>query len=196
MSELVNYTGNEISNGLEDLLTSVKNAITTYCPYVDDRVDLCTNGLAPTFGIRFGVVNGRTDINYIVRIPELEHGPITRVNVQAPDYAMMDHVITFDELSKIIDFVLEDHKAFECLAYRTYPGLMFPYQLHMNFDINWPDSEGPKIYCGEMNIQLEFQDPNLLKEFLGQIVEKYKDKVYTLILNNQVIRRDKKESDE
>jgi hypothetical protein len=191
MSELINYTGNSISSENEDFVTYVKNMILSHFPYVNDRVDLlCCNAKAPEFGIDILTSENGSSVKYMVRVPELENENISKVRVQAPDFAELNHIITFDEISKIADFILEDHTFFNNISFQTYPHSVYPYRINMVFMVEWPDIEGNKIPCGDMNIELWFRNPNMAAGFLRQIVDKYKGQAKTLILNNKVITKE------
>ena len=91
-----------------------------------------------------------------------------------PEREDLNRLITFDEVSKVMDFVLEDHRYFKKIEFTETNSRFQPYQIEMDFIINWPDNEGKKLYCGDMGVELSFADGNMANEFYEQILKKYR----------------------
>jgi hypothetical protein len=178
MGELIKTNDNNIDAPLDDLITCVRRTILEYCPYTHDRTDLAANNNAPEFKISISNSPTKTRILYMNRVfPVDKLSYVDHIMSSVPEREDLNRLITFDEVSKIIDFILEDHKHFEKVEFEEMNSRFQPYQINMNFIIEWPDTEGKKLYCGDMGVELSFADGNMANEFYEQILKKFKPRL-------------------
>ncbi len=175
MEELVNNQSN-LDMPLEDLKDYVKRIISSYCPYVKDRVNLIDDPKAPEFDIHISCASVKTSILFLAKIDlpnKLSY--LGTVKASIPERAMLDHPITFDELSEIIDFVHEDHNELDKLNfYKLDERSICPYEIDMVFNVIWPDFEGEKLYCRDIGINVRLRDGELANSLNQKLQEKYK----------------------
>lgn len=186
MGELIKTNDNNIDAPLDDLITCVKRTILSYFPYTHDRTDLVANGNAPELKIIISNSPTNTCILYSTRrFPENKPSYVDYIMATVPEREILNRFITYEETEEIIDFIIKDHKYFEEISFKENYSKYRPYEMSLKFKIHWPDSEGPKLYCGNIGIELDFCDRDVAYEYHERILKKFKPRLTYKYVNKR-----------
>lgn len=143
----------------EDLATFVKSTIFKYCPYIDDRLSILGNAKCPEIDIEININNNETQVMFLFGNANFKQS--------IPERVIIPYVIEFDEIRKIIDFILSDHEFIKNI--NLYNNLF-----ELNFAINWTDESVKGINCGDIGLHLKFNNSvELEKQYLYLLFQEY-----------------------
>ena len=120
----------------QDLISYVKSVLLKYCPYVEDRLSILSNGKSPQLDVVLNICNNETQIMFMFGNNSFKGS--------VPERTTFSYIIDFEEISEIIDFLLEDHE-------RSVKG----------------------INCGDIELNLNFENLELKKNYLYFIFQRY-----------------------
>ena len=143
----------------EDLFAYVKSIILTYCPYSNDRLSILGNIKSPEIDIEVNIRDNQTQVMFLFGNNSFKQS--------IPEQIIIPYIIEFDEISEIIDFVLEDHEYIQNIN-------LYNNSIGLNFAINWTDKSIQGIDCGDIGLNLKFNNNiELKKQYLYLLFQKY-----------------------
>lgn len=142
----------------DNLILFIKNIILKYCPYVENRISILGKAKAPQFDINIDIKNEETQIMFLFGNNNFKQSIDEKVEIS--------RIITFNEIKDIIDYILSDHEIVKELY-------IYNNELNLNFAINWTDENLKGINCGDIAIQIRFNDSNLEKDYLYLLFKTY-----------------------
>ena len=148
----------EIIKQKDDIVLYVKSVIFKYCPYVDDRISILENANSPQMDIEININNNQSQVRFLFGNKNFKQGIEEQLNIP--------YVIEFEETSEIIDFILKDHEFIKNinLCNNTF---------ELNFAINWTNKSIKGINCGDIGLNLIFNNIELGKKYLYLLFQKY-----------------------
>ena len=159
----------------ESLVAYVKNIIFKYCPYVDDRLYILGNAMSPQIDIEINISDNETQVMFLFGNSNFKQSVSEQV--------IMPYVIEFVEISKLIDFILVDHEFIKNIN-------LYNNSIGLNFAINWTDESIKGINCGDIGLNLNFNNNvELKKQYLYLLFQKY----YTFLEQTPSFKRIKNE---
>lgn len=151
MSSIVKYES--------DLVASIKSVIFKYCPYIEDRLYILGNDKSPEIDIDINFYDNETLIMFLVGDSNLKKSVNERLIIPS--------VVEFEKVSKIIDLILEDHEFIKNIN-------LYNDSIDLKFSINWTDKSTRGIDCGDMGLNLKFNNNiELKKQYLYFLFQKY-----------------------
>lgn len=142
----------------EDLFAYVKSIILTYCPYSNDRLSILGNIKSPEIDIEVNIRDNQTQVMFLFGNNSFKQS--------IPEQIIIPYIIEFDEISEIIDFILEDHEYIQNIN-------LYNNSIGLNFAINWTDKSIKGISCGNVGLNLKFNNNELEKQYLYLLFQKY-----------------------
>ena len=142
----------------EDLFVYVKNTILTYCPYSDDRLSILGNAKSPEIDIEVNIRDNQTQVMFLFGNNSFKQS--------IPEQIIIPYIIEFDEISEIIDFILKDHEYIQNIN-------LYNNSIGLSFAINWTDKSIKGISCGNIGLNLKFNNNELEKQYLYLLFQKY-----------------------
>lgn len=142
----------------EDLFTYVKSIILTYCPYSDDRLSILGNAKSPEIDIEVNIRDNQTQVMFLFGNNSFKQS--------IPEQIIIPYIIEFDEISEIIDFILKDHEHIQNIN-------LYNNSIGLNFIINWTDESIKGISCGNIGLNMKFNNIELEKQYLYLLFQKY-----------------------
>ena len=142
----------------DNLILFIKNIILKYCPYVENRISILGKAKAQQFDINIDIKNEETQIMFLFGNNNFKQSIDEKVEIS--------RIITFNEIKDIIDYILSDHEIIKELH-------IYNNELNLNFAINWTDENLKGINCGDITIQIKFNDSNLEKNYLYLLFKTY-----------------------
>ena len=158
----------------QDLISYIKSIILKYCPYVEDRLSILGNGKSPQLDIVLNICNNETQIMFMFGNNSFK--------TSVPERATVSYIIAPEEISKIIDFILEDHEFIKNIN-------IYNLKFDLKFAINWTDKSVKGINCSDIGLDLNFDNLELKKNYLYFIFQKY----YTQLEPSPTFKAMKKE---
>lgn len=142
----------------KDLFVYVKSIILTYCPYTDNRLSILGNANSPEIDIEVNIRDNQTQVMFLFGNHSFKQG--------IPEQIIIPYIIEFDEISEIIDFILGDHEYIQNIN-------LYNNSIGLNFAINWTDESTKGISCGNIGLNLKFNNIELEKQYLYLLFQKY-----------------------
>ena len=158
----------------EDLFVYVKNIILTYCPYSDDRLSILGNAKSPEIDIEVNIRDNQTQVMFLFGNNSFKQS--------IPEQIIIPYIIEFYEISEIIDFILKDHEYIQNIN-------LYNNSIGLSFAINWTDKSIKGISCGNIGLNLKFNNIELEKQYLYLLFQKY----YVLLEKTPSFKRIKNE---
>lgn len=158
----------------EDLFVYVKNIILTYCPYSGDRLSILGNAKSPEIDIEVNIRDNQTQVMFLFGNNSFKQS--------IPEQIIIPYIIEFDEISEIIDFILKDHEYIQNIN-------LYNNSIGLSFAINWTDKSIKGISCGNIELNLKFNNIELEKQYLYLLFKKY----YVLLEKTPSFKRIKNE---
>lgn len=158
----------------EDLFVYVKSIILTYCPYTDNRLSILDNANSPEIDIEVNIRDNQTQVMFLFGNQSFKQGITEQI--------IITYIIEFDEISEIIDFILGDHEYIQNIN-------LYNNSIGLNFAINWTDESIKGISCGNIGLNLKFNNIELEKQYLYLLFQKY----YVLLEKTPSFKRIKNE---
>jgi len=158
----------------EDLFVYVKNIILTYCPYSGDRLFILGNAKSPEIDIEVNIRDNQTQVMFMFGNNSFKQS--------IPEQIIIPYIIEFDEISEIIDFILKDHEYIQNIN-------LYNNSIGLSFAINWTDKSIKGISCGNIGLNLKFNNIELEKQYLYLLFKKY----YVLLEKTPSFKRIKNE---
>ena len=159
----------------EDLFVYVKNIILTYCPYSDDRLSILENANSPQMDIEINISNNQSQVRFLFGNKNFKQGIEEQLNIS--------YIIDFETIEEIINFILEDH---EFIKYIN----LYNNTIELNFAINWTDKSIKGINCGDIGLNLIFNNNiELGNKYLYLLFQKY----YTILKHTPSFKKLKNE---
>ena len=148
---------NIIKHG-EDLISYVKSIILKCCPYVDDRLFILNNAKSSEIDIEVNIRDNQTQVIFLFGNNSFKQS--------VPEQIIIPCIIEFAEISEIIDFILEDHEYIQNIN-------LYNNSIGLNFAINWTNESVKGISCGNIRLNLKFNNIELEKQYLYMLFQKY-----------------------
>lgn len=142
----------------EDLFVYVKSIILTYCPYTDNRLSILGNANSPEIDIEVNIRDNQTQVMFLFGNHSFKQS--------IPEQIIIPYIMEFDEISEIIDFILGDHEYIQNIN-------LYNNSIGLNFAINWTDESIKGISCGNIGLNLKFNNIELEKQYLYLLFQKY-----------------------
>ena len=158
----------------QDFISYIKSIILKYCPYVEDRLSILGNAKSPQLDIILNICNNETQIMFMFGNNSFKGS--------VPERATVSYIIDFEEISEIIDFLLEDHEFIKDINFSNL-------KLDLKFAINWTDKSVKGINCSDIGLNLNFDTLELKKNYLYFIFQRY----YTQLEQSPTFKTMKKE---
>ena len=150
---------NSIIKDNKDLISSIKSIIFKYCPYIDDRLYILGNAKSPEIDIDINFYVNETLIMFLVGNSNFKQSIDERL--------ISSCVVEFEDVGKIIDFILEDHEIIRDIN-------LYNDSIGIKFAINWTDKTTKGINCGDIGLNLKFDNNiELKKQYLYMLFQKY-----------------------
>ena len=141
----------------EDLIPYITNVILKYCPYLDDRLLILGNAKAPQLDIEINI-NNNSQILILFGNDSFKSS--------VPERTTVSYTISFEEIGRIIDFILEDHEVIRSIN-------IFGNRFDLKFAINWTDKSIKGINCGDIGLNLKFDSIDLERQYLYLLFQRY-----------------------
>ena len=158
----------------ENLVTYVKSVIFKYCPYVQDRICILENSESPEFDIEVNIRDNQTQVMFMFGNNNFKQGISEQI--------IIPYVIEFTEISEIIDFILGDHEFIKNIN-------LYNNSFGLKFAINWTEQSMKGINCGDIGLNLTFNNIDLEKQYLYLLFQKY----YSVLEHTPSFKRIKNE---
>ena len=164
----------------EDSITDwIKKVILKYCPIVEDRLFITDDARkTPELEINIDIDKSKTSISFLFGKQSLKYSLVERANLNNP--------IDINEITSLIDFILDDHEWISYLALNNN-------KLSMGFSINWSEKALQGITCGNITLNISFNNIEIAKEYITEIVQKYKNNITNsstnIIINNKKVKQ-------
>ncbi len=142
----------------EDLLLFVKSVILRYCPNEEDR---WSDSHINLLDININIGNN-SQIMFLFGDKNFKESLSERVKT--------DHIIGFEDIGKIIDFILSDHEIISGMGY-----IDSLCEVNLTFDINWSRENLSGISCGTICLKLTFASMELGRKYFYLLIQKYYD---------------------
>ena len=142
----------------QDLISYVKSVLLKYCPYVEDRLSILSNGKSPQLDVVLNICNNETQIMFMFGNNSFKGS--------VPERTTFSYIIDFEEISEIIDFLLEDHEFIKDINFSNL-------EIDLKFAINWTERSVKGINCGDIELNLNFENLELKKNYLYFIFQRY-----------------------
>lgn len=142
----------------EDLSILIKNIILKYCPYKENRLYLLGNANSPEIDINIELYENETLIMFLVG--NYNH------KKSIPQQIIIPGILEFEEASKIIDLILLDHEVIRNIN-------LYKDSIDIKFSINWTDKNFSGIDCGDISLNLKFNNIELKKQYLYLLFQRY-----------------------
>ena len=150
MSNIIKYD--------EDLISYIRNVILKYCPYIDNRLSILGNAMAPQLDIEININDNDSQIMFLFGNANFKSS--------IPERSTACYTISFEEIGDIIDFILEDHEVIKSVNF-------FSNKISLGFAINWTDKSIKGINCGDIDLNLNFENMKLKKQYLYLLFQRY-----------------------
>ena len=147
-----------IINQREELISYIKTIILKYCPYTDNRLSILGNSKSPELDIELDICNDKSHLMFIFG----NHN----YKASIPEKVETSHIISFEELCDVIDYLLKDHEMIKELNY-DYK------RIDLKFAINWTDQSIKGINCGDISLNLNFENMEVKKQYLYLLFQRY-----------------------
>ena len=135
----------------EEFVSYVKSVILKYCPYADDRLFILSNDKSPEIDIEVNIRDNQTQVMFLFGNNSFKQG--------MPEQITIPYIIEFVEISEIMDFILGDHEYIQNIN-------LYNNSIGLNFAINWTDESIKGISCGNIGLNLKFNNIELEKQYL------------------------------
>lgn len=149
---------NDIKRESEKLVTYVKSIILKYCPYVDDRLFILGNAKSSEIDIEINIRDNQTQVIFLFGNNSCKQS--------VPEQITIPYIIEFAKISEIIDFILGDHEYIQNIN-------LYNNSIGLNFAINWTEESIKGISCGNIGLNLKFNNIELEKQYLYMLFQKY-----------------------
>ena len=142
----------------EDLISYIKYVILKYCPYMDDRLEILDNAKSPELDIKINIDNNESQIIFMFGNCNFKESIKER--------ATTSYAITFEEIKEIINFILDDHEVIKNISFDNQ-------EIDLKFAINWTNKSVKGINCNDIELNLNFENMDIKKQYLYLIFQKY-----------------------
>lgn len=142
----------------ENLISYIKSVILKYCPYTEDRLSILGDAKSRALDIKFIISNKESQIFF--------HFGESSFKRTTPERATTTYLISFDEISEVIDFIISDHEVIHKIN-------IFDRGFELGFAINWSEENIKGIDCGDIGLSFSFESKELQKEYLYFLFKKY-----------------------
>ena len=143
----------------EDLVSAIKSVIFKYCPYREDRSYILGNAQSPEIDIDINFYDNETLIMFLIGNSNFKQSINERLIISS--------VAEFEKVSQIIDFILPDHEFIKNIN-------LCNDTIDLKFAINWTDKSIKGINCGDIGLNLKFNNNiELKKQYLYMLFQKY-----------------------
>ncbi len=142
----------------DGLNSFIKSVILKYCPYMEDRLSLLGNAMAPQLDIEISINNDYSQIMFMFGNSNFK--------TSIPERASIPYIISFEEICEIVDFLLKDHELIKNIDFLNK-------NLNLQFAINWTDKSVQGVYCGDIGLNLNFEDFEVKKQYLYLLLQRY-----------------------
>lgn len=150
---------NSIIKYNEDLVSAIKSVIFKYCPYIEDRLYILGNAQSPEIDVDINFYDNETLIMFLVGNSNFKQSVTERLIIPG--------VVEFEKVSKIIDLILSDHEFIKNIN-------LYNDSIDLKFAINWTDKSIQGIDCGDIGLNLKFNNNiELKKQYLYLLFQKY-----------------------
>lgn len=150
---------NIIMKHREDLISYIKSVILKYCPYIEDRLYILGNAQSPEIDVDINFYDNETLIMFLVGNSNFKQSVTERLIIPG--------VVEFEKVSKIIDLILSDHEFIKNIN-------LYNDSIDLKFAINWTDKSIQGIDCGDIGLNLKFNNNiELKKQYLYLLFQKY-----------------------
>ena len=147
-----------IINRHEDFVSFVKNVILKYCPYTEDRLSILGRTESPELDIDFHIGDDKSQVVFIFGNHFFKSSVPEKVTTTYP--------ISFEEISEVMDYLLEDHEVIKNLDFHNKT-------IDLKFAINWTDNSIKGIRCGDIGLNLDFENMELKTQYLYLLFQRY-----------------------
>ena len=148
---------NNITEYNANLESFIKDVIYKYCPYIEDRLHILGNARSPQFNIDISIDN-QSQVRFLFGNSNFKQS--------IPEQATIKNIIEFEKIANIIDFILKDHEIIKDInIYKNIVNLIFA--------INWTNQSIKGINCGDIELNLTFNNAELEKQYLYLLFQKY-----------------------
>ena len=145
----------------ETIYDYVRDIILKHYPYVTNRLDCLMDALE------------KPECDIIINIDKESHimfligNQACKTSIDEQGY--VSYIISFEEISEIIDFILNDHEVIKNIDINNIDN-----GIDLVFGIDWNEDNIFGIYCGDIGLKLRFKDSNLRRKYLYLLVEEYR----------------------
>ena len=147
-----------IINNREDLLSYIESVILKYCPHMENRLAILGDAKSQEIEINLNINNNETAISFVLG------DSFSKRNV--PDKAIARYILSFKDISEIIDFILDDHEVINDI-------FICDKMFDLKFGINWTEESIKGINCGDIILRLYFEDQELENQYLYLLFQRY-----------------------
>ena len=147
-----------IINRRENLISYIKSIILMYCPYTDDRLSIIGSKKSSELDIEFNICNNESMIMFIFGN--------CNYKTSISERAKISYVISFEEICDVIDYLLEDHEVIKDINFDNR-------KIDLKFTINWTDKSIKGISCGDIGLNLNFENMEVKKQYLYLLFQRY-----------------------
>ena len=148
------------------LISLVKEDINDYCPYVENKNNYLDKAVLPQLEINIDIMKKQSQIEYM-------YGNIGFRNTD-PERIIIKDVLDFEVIEEIIDYILHNNDYIQSINVNNK-------KIELKFGIN----NDRRINCGEIELNIEFDNKKLEKKYLLLILRKY----YDYCKNNNNVKR-------
>ena len=138
----------------DDLISFIKKVILSYCPIVENRMDM----ELPDMDIYVSNRQGGSSVLFLVGDRNYK--------TSSKDIARTSYVISAEEIIPIIDFLLKDGHIFFGIE-------IMDLNVNISFLINWNNETISGISCQEIKLMVDFYKEEQKASYLLQLFEKY-----------------------
>lgn len=142
----------------DGLMLYIKNVILKYCPYTENRLEILGNAMSPQLDIKINLNSNESQLMFLFGTRTFKSS--------IPEQATYSYIISFEEIGDIIDFILEDHEVIKDIN-------IYGKELDLKFAINWSDKSVKGINCGDIGLDLTFENTELKKQYLYLLFQSY-----------------------
>lgn len=148
----------------QDLLSYFRFVIEKYCPYTENRLSLLDENIELDINIYINKT-----MSY-VKFDSLKRTITTTSRLDIKEALSISYVISFEELSSLIDYILNDHDVIQYIGINDE-------KIEMGFDFNLCEKNLKGLYCRTMRLNVNFEDMELKKEYIINLFKKYFNKL-------------------
>lgn len=122
------------------LVEEIKGVILKYCPYSEDRIDLCCCGIGPEFDVEIHLGPTKSNIYFLFG----NHSAKGMIEERIENIEN----VSVEEIEELIDFIKNDHEAM------IYKRDKHENKAEFKFNINWREEARKGINCQKMGLKL------------------------------------------